>query len=39
MNTNIINTDSILFEVIFKPRNLGGGPGGNDIIYFPYWLR
>ncbi|MFL2568663.1 MAG: hypothetical protein ACJ0QZ_01165 [Gammaproteobacteria bacterium] len=34
INVNIIKTDSILLEVIFKPRNLGGGPGGTDIIYF-----
>jgi hypothetical protein len=34
INVNIIKTDSILLEVIFKPRNLGGGPGGTDITYF-----
>ena len=38
INVNIIRTDSILLEVIFRPRNLGGGPGGTDIIcsFFSY---
>jgi len=30
--TNIINADSILLEVIFNPKNLGGGPSGG-ILY------
>ena len=34
INVNIIRTDSILLEVIFRPKNLGGGPGGTDIICF-----
>ena len=38
VKVNIIKTDSILLDVIFKPRNLGGGPGGTDIIYFLYLL-
>tara|TARA_B100000035_G_scaffold10847_1_gene9187 strand:+ start:128 stop:301 length:174 start_codon:yes stop_codon:yes gene_type:complete len=38
VKVNIIKTDSILLDVIFKPRNLGGGPGGTDIIYSLYLL-
>ena len=33
--TNITNTDSILFDVIFKPRKRGGGPSGGMIINSP----